>query len=39
MKEIEVININLDELEIDEDDFGPEAEAAVEDTRGDIDGE
>ena len=39
MKEIEVIDISLDELEIDEKDFGPEAEAAAEDARGDIDGE
>ena len=39
MKEIEVIDINLDEIEINERDFGPEAEAAAKDTRGDIDGE
>ena len=39
MKEIEVIDLNLYDLEISEDDFGKEAEFAVKDTRGDIDGE
>ena len=39
MKEIEVIDINLDEIEISEDYFGKEAEVAVKDTRGVIDGE
>lgn len=34
MKEIEVIDISLDEIEIEKEDFGPEAEAAVKDTRG-----
>ena len=39
MKDIEVIELNLDDLEISEEDFGKEAEVAVKDTRGVIDGE
>ena len=38
MKEIEVIDLNLDDLEISERDFGEEAESAVEDSRGEDNG-